>query len=258
MIALDAVTARYGVTQPCTVRVEGGEMVAVIGANGAGKTTLLRLLTGHLDPSSGQAVVESQALQQMPPRARARQLAYLPQFEARPEGFTVSEFVMLGRYAHRSHFGGQDADGVTTVASALETLAISPWSERDISELSGGEYQRVRIARAIAQGSPILVLDEPVAHLDLAGGQQLLRTVRAMNRLSGLTVVAALHDLNLASLFFDRVLLLNQGEIIADGAPSEVITPPNLASAFQDSFSHLDHPSESRPQVLPISGGKNT
>ena len=250
MFELMNVVAPHGIRKPLSLTVESGQMVGIIGANGAGKTTVLRLMSGAITKTSGDIHLNGQALESIPTRQRARALAYLPQFEERPDGFTVQDLVYLGRFAYRSGWGGYGAEDAHAVEQALKTLDLDGWRNRTLETLSGGEYQRVRLGRALAQSARALILDEPVAHLDLMNGQKLLNQVYNLNRTQGLTVIAALHDLNLASLYFDR-LLLQGGILIADGTPEEVLTKDRLAAAFETHIEVIPHPVDHVPQVLP-------
>ena len=258
MFELKDVVGSHGIQTEFSLKIAAGEMVGILGANGAGKTTLLRLMTGALVKTSGAIHLDGQPLESYKPMDRARLLAYLPQLEERPDGFTVSDLVYLGRYAYRSAWGRYTTDDARAVDQALESLGLEQWRHRSIQTLSGGEYQRVRLGRALAQSARTLILDEPVAHLDLMNSQKLLKQIHGLNREHGLTVVAALHDLNLASIYFDRLVLLKNGRLVADGTPDQVLNTCDLENAFETQTSVIPHPQDHVPQVLPHgrSGGE--
>ena len=251
MLELRAARAQYGLTKPVDLSFEAGAMTAIIGANGAGKTTLLKLLVGHLEATEGQVLLHERALSSFNDRARARRIAYLPQFEDRPAGFTVEDLVQLGRFSHRSLWGGGDARHLDAVQRAMDALDVSQWRHRPIETLSGGEYQRVRLARCLAQEADILVLDEPAAHLDLSRGQSLLERLYKVSESDGLTVIVAIHDLNLASVFFRRLIALRDGWVVSDGRPADVLSKDELSRVFEPGLEVVAHPKTGVPQVLP-------
>lgn len=234
MIALRAtgVAAPYGLEPGLDLSVEAGQIVGLVGPNGAGKSTLLRILGGALRPTAGEVTLHGDRLDALDRRTRARRLATVCQEEPRLEGFTVREAVELGRLPHLRRFGGLTAADRDAVQAALEMADVAPLSGRDAATLSGGEYQRVRIARALAQAPRTLLLDEPEAHLDLGHRTALMALLARINRARGLTVLAALHALDVAALFCDRLVLMDRGRIVATGAPAEVLTAERLAAVY--------------------------
>ncbi|MBW3612573.1 MAG: ABC transporter ATP-binding protein [Chloroflexi bacterium] len=212
--------------------VSAGELVVLLGPNGSGKTTLLRVVAGVLPPRAGQIELFGRALAGWSRHDLARSVAVLPQTTELPDGFRVSEVVNLGRIPHATRAFGADADDERAVAAALRDADAEELAARPVRELSGGERQRVLLALALAQEPRLLLLDEPTLHLDLShqlGLVQLLRRLRVARRL---TVIAVLHDLNLAAGLADRVLLLRDGRLGPAGRGDRVIDPELARSAF--------------------------
>jgi iron complex transport system ATP-binding protein len=212
--------------------VAAGELVALLGANGSGKTTLLRVVAGVLAPRAGSVELFGRPLERWPRREIARAVAVLPQSTELPDGFRVSEVVNLGRIPHARRAFAADPDDERAVAAALRDADAEELAHRPVRELSGGERQRVLLALALAQEPRLLLLDEPTLHLDIAhqlGLVQLLRRLRLSRRL---TVIAVLHDLNLAAGLADRVVLLRSGRIVPAGRGDRSIDPELARSAF--------------------------
>lgn len=201
-----------------------GDLVALVGTNGSGKTTLLRVLTGLLRPDSGEVRFDGRPLSEWGRVDLARRVAVLPQQLDLPVGFRVAELVEMGRAPHaRRLFASTEADE-RAVTRALADADALDLADRYADELSGGERQRVLVAMALAQEPDLLLLDEPTLHLDLAHQLALLGAIRRLRDQRGLTVLAVLHDLNLAAAFAPRVAILDEGRIVADGPPSEVLS----------------------------------
>ena len=212
--------------------VSTGEMVALLGANGSGKTTLLRLVSGALVPDRGTVEVAGRAVGDWTRDALARRVAVLPQQMDLPDGFRAAELVEMGRAPHARRLFGSTADDERAISRALADADALDLADRHPHELSGGERQRVLVAMALAQEPELLLLDEPTLHMDLAHQVVLLRAMRRLQAERGLTVLAVLHDLNLAAAFAPRVVVLHQGRVAADGAPAEVLTPDLVARVF--------------------------
>ncbi len=205
-----------------------GEVLAICGANGAGKSSLLRLLYRHQAPLSGSVLVEGRDLWLTPARQAAQTVAAVLQEQPTDFALTTRDIVALGRLPHRQGMGPGARDTAITEA-ALMRMDLSHLADRRFGTLSGGERQRVMVARALAQEPRILVLDEPTNHLDIRHQLELLRLLRGL----GLAVVCTLHDLTLAAEFADRILILDQGRVIADAPPDEALTEATIARAFQ-------------------------
>jgi iron complex transport system ATP-binding protein len=212
--------------------IEAGERVALIGGNGAGKSTLLRVVAGTLDPSAGHVELLDQPLAGLSRMAIARRLGVVPQAAALPFSTRVEEVVGLGRIPHEDPFRGPRPADHAAVRSAIERVGIGELVGRDARELSLGERQLVLIAMAIAQDTPILLLDEPTVHLDLRHQVAAMELLVGLNEREGMTVIAVLHDLAMAAHFFPRLVLIDRGRIVADGSPAEVLTPDRIRSVF--------------------------
>jgi iron complex transport system ATP-binding protein len=232
-----------------SVAVARGERVALIGPNGAGKTTLLNLGSGILRPARGRVMLAGRSLASLPARERARCVAMVPQTLTIPFAFSVREIVALGRTPFASFLGRETRADRLAVEAALELTGTTEFAQRGILDLSAGERQRVILAMALAQQPELLLLDEPTANLDLAHQLAFLGLVRELSRQQGLTVVAAVHDLNLAALSFDRIVALHQGQIVADGSPGQVLRADVVESIYGAPVRIVEHPTEPVPLV---------
>jgi iron complex transport system ATP-binding protein len=222
---------RTTVVREISTTVERGEWVALIGPNGAGKTTILRAL-GGLVPFAGQVLLEGHAVSTSSRREIARRIALVPQHPQTPPELTVAEYVLLGRTPHIGYLATETRSDRLAAERAIARLALRPFAERSLGSLSGGELQRVVLARALAQESPILLLDEPTSALDLGRQQQALELVDSLRRDDELTVVSAMHDLSLAGQYADRLLLLDRGQVVAEGSALEVLSEASIASYY--------------------------
>ncbi len=257
-LELEDVCFAYGDREVLThvsLRLEAGETVAIVGPNGAGKTTLLRVAGGLLTPTSGRVLLEGHDLADVPRRAAARRLAAVPAEEEAVFPFTVRESVALGRHAWRSAFGRLDEDEDGRVERALERTALQALADRTLPALSSGERQRASIARCLVQDAPVCLLDEPTSHLDLGQRMRMLRLFRDEAASDGRAVLAVLHDLNLAAYFADRIVLMVDAAVVADGPPAEVFTPERVEAAFGTPVYVMPHPTHGRPVVVPLDGG---
>lgn len=224
---------RRPIVYPLDLDVRPGEKLAIVGPNGAGKTTLLRLLFGRLKPSSGQVLIDGRDLAAMPFATRARCFAVVAQDDLPDRRLALADYVDLGRIPHRGRVAETRHREVVAAALRLVGLDDGLASQR-IETLSGGERQRAAIARAIAQEPSVLILDEPTNHLDLRSRADMLELVRGL----GITVVAVLHDLALVSLFAERVAVMNEGRLVADGPPDVALASNVVHEIFaMDCFS---------------------
>src|SRR5579883_300680 len=234
LLSVRNVTFGYG-RQPLlyalNMQVNAGEIVGLLGPNGSGKTTLLRLISGVLRPQSGQILLEGRDLQQLGRRGAAQRIAVVPQELHMPFAFTVQHMVSLGRTPFTGPFGTLAKYDHEIVQEAMEAADIVSLAGRVFNELSGGERQRVMIAMAFAQQPRLLLLDEPTSHLDIKYQIETLELVQRLNRERGVTVIAAMHDLNLAARYFPRLLLFQRG-IVADAGPAEVLEPDLLSRVY--------------------------
>ncbi len=231
-----------------SAHVVAGEMIALIGPNGAGKSTLLGLLGGLAKPAKGQLEFLGRPVSQWLSRERAQAIAMI-----RPEldsafPLTVFDVVALGRVPYLGRWGRLTHEDVRVVFEALEAAGLAGMESRLVATLSQGERQRAVLARALAQKPRVLLLDEPIAHLDLAYQLDTLRRLSALAA-EGVTVIAALHDINLAAQFFNRIWLLSDGRLVGDGPPASVIDGPTVARVFHVDVSVWVDPLTRRPQV---------
>lgn len=205
--------------------LEVGEWLGLIGPNGAGKSTLLRTIAGLVDHRGTITLTDGRA-------PIATDVALVPQSPVMPSGMTVSEYVLLGRTAHLGWLARESRADRNMVASVLRRLDLQPFADRLVAHLSGGETQRVVVARALAQQAPILLLDEPTSALDLGHQIAVLELVDDLRRSDELTVIAAMHDLTTAARFADRLALIDSGTMVVDGPPSQVLEPHRLSDVY--------------------------
>ena len=289
MMQLEARDIRVGygertVLDGVTVRCASGAFVGLIGPNGCGKSTLLRVLSGVLRPWEGAVWLDGQALTSLTPRDIARRLAFVPQSESAAFAFTVQDVVLMGRYPHRSGLHGPTTADYREVERALVATDLLALRSRPITELSGGEHRRVLLARALAQQTPLLLLDEPTAHLDITHQVELLQLAQNLahptaisSSVSGSSgsdshsnaspnaspdsvsdlpapvgVLAALHDVNQAAEFCDHLVLLHAGRVLVQGTPEEVLQPEPLRVAYQADTQIGTNPITGRPMLLAL------
>jgi cobalamin transport system ATP-binding protein len=234
-----------------SLAVNPGEILAVIGPNGAGKSTLIRVLSGALPHYQGSVRVDGNDTRGMTTAQRARRLAVVPQARNMPPAFTVYQSVLMGRTPYLGWLGQVGSKDRQLARLALERTCCLDLADRMVGEISGGEQQRVLLARALAQDTPVLLLDEPTTHLDLQHQSGLLNLVRDLANKQQLAVLMALHDLNLASIYADRVALLVEGRLMAIGIPHEVLTEQTLTEVYHVPVHIVPHPDYGSPLVLP-------
>ena len=235
MIRLDGVSVEYRgrpALRDVSVALATGERVALIGPNGAGKSTFLRVVAGLLIPVMGQVELAGQPLPRLDRGSVARRLAVVPQAAALPFAMPVEELVGLGRLPHEDPIRGHRPADRAAVAAAIERVGVGHLLGRDARELSLGERQLVLLAMAVAQAAPVLLLDEPTVHLDLRHQVEVMELLADLNERDGTTVLAVLHDLNLAAAFFPRLLLLDHGRLVADGPAPMVLGPERIRNVF--------------------------
>ncbi|MEW6446966.1 MAG: heme ABC transporter ATP-binding protein [Bacillota bacterium] len=228
----------------------GGTLLSLIGPNGAGKTTLIKIISGILRPETGSVLLDGRDLSCMKQIEVARRMAVVPQHNPMDFGFTVQQVVMMGRYPYLNRLRREGGADFAAVAEAIRATGLGHMAQRPVTSLSGGERQRVAIARALAQQPEILLLDEPTAHLDIACQAATLELLRRLSTERGIAVIAALHDLNLAAAYFDRLILLKEGRIAAQGAPDAVLTPENIQAAYGIGVTICRHPDRNCPQLM--------
>ncbi len=222
--------------------VKKGDLVALLGANGAGKSTLLRCISRILKPNAGYIMLDGKELVKFDSKEAARVMAVVPQETAADFDFTVEDIVMMGRFPYLGRFQKESAADLEIVRRSMEMTGISHLADRSIAALSGGEKQRVVMARAVCQQPEVLLLDEPTANLDIGYQSMLLELASRLNREQKVTVIAAIHDINLAVHHFNRFILLSGGMVMAAGRADEVITPENIHKSYGVPASTYRHP----------------
>ncbi|UOE96005.1 heme ABC transporter ATP-binding protein [Alkalihalobacillus sp. LMS39] len=234
------------IIQNLSLHLHEGEFIGLIGPNGSGKSTFLKTLYRSYFPLQGTVTLYNKELPSYSFRAFAKEVAVVTQESSVPFDFSVLEIVLMGRHPHQRFFSKEEKKDYDAAYEALASVDLTDYAERSFSSLSGGEKQRVLIARALAQQTNILLLDEPTNHLDIHHQLQLLNTVKN----SGLTVVCAMHDLNLAAAYCDRIIVINKGEMVFEGTPNEVITEQMLKEVFEVDTVVIRHPQTGKKQIL--------
>ncbi|MBV6757477.1 MULTISPECIES: ABC transporter ATP-binding protein [Rhodococcus] len=251
----DNLSLGYGdrvIVDHLNLEVRTGVITTVIGPNGCGKSTLLRALGRLLKPRNGSVLLDGKAIGSMRTKDVARTLGMLPQAPVAPEGLTVADLVARGRHPHQSWLRQWSSDDEGEVAEALALTGVSDLADRPVDQLSGGQRQRAWISMALAQGTDILLLDEPTTYLDLAHSVEVLDLVDRMHEELGRTVVMVLHDLNLAIRYSDQLIVMRDGTIVASGAPKDIISAELLLEVFGLEAAVIADPVSDRPLVVPI------
>lgn len=227
-----------------------GETLGIIGPNGSGKSTLLKLVSGVDQPDSGNIRLQEKALKAYSRKELARMIAVLQQDALPPIGFTVREVLEMGRFPFQNWLGEETEDKSGFIDGILEHLRLAPFESRTLEHLSGGERQRVALGKVMAQQPRLLLLDEPTTYLDIGYQMQMMDTVRRWQTEEELTVVAVLHDLNLAAQYCDRLLLLHQGRVVKIGTPWEVLERSLIKEVYETEPIITSHPVTGAPQLL--------
>ena len=257
-IEMQNVSLGYGhkiVLEDVTFQVMPGEMVGLIGTNGSGKSTIIRALSRVISPRSGKILLDGKALSSIRRRDLARLIGVVPQMPLLPSAFTAFEIVLMGRNPHLGLLQYEGAKEMAIAWQAMEKTLTQSLAERRVSELSGGEIQCLLIARVLAQETKAILLDEPTANLDIGRQVEILDLIKNLCLNDNLAALAAVHDLNLASQYCDRLILINDGRVHADGIPSEVITPQNIKEIYGTENCVYTHPLNGLPTVL-LKAGK--
>lgn len=255
-LSFDSVAIRYGdrlAVDHFHETVATGEWLGLIGPNGAGKSSLIRAVAGIVD-HGGSIAVDGDPLGTLSAKERARRVAYVAQNPIIPVDMTTFEFVLLGRWPHVGRFGVEGRGDRRVVDAVLDRLRLGPFRDRRLGELSGGERQRVVLARALAQEAPVLLLDEPTSALDIGHQQQALELVTELRCDEQMTVVAAMHDLTLASIYADRLVMLDRGEVVATGAARDVLTAERLGEVYHVCVTVDIDPDDGAVVVVPRRG----
>ena len=254
-LAASGVRLAYGadvVVDGLDLALTDGSSTAIIGPNGCGKSTLLRALGRLLRPTAGQVTLDGRAIASTPTREVARVLGLLPQTPTAPEGLTVADLVARGRHPHQSWLRQWSRDDEAVVREALAWTDMTELADRPVEALSGGQRQRAWISMALAQGTDLLLLDEPTTYLDLAHQIDVLELVSRLHTERGRTVVTVLHDLNLAARYAERLVAMKDGVLVASGTPAEVLTEQLLAEVFDLEARIVPDPVTGTPMVVPV------
>ncbi|MGF6175849.1 ABC transporter ATP-binding protein [Ensifer sp. 4252] len=241
------------ISDTLSVAIPDGSFTVIVGPNASGKSTLLRALARLLAPSSGQIVLDGKEIGKYAAKAVASRIGLLPQSSVAPEGISVFDLVSRGRYPHQSFLRQWSKADEAAVRQAMELTGIADLAARPVDELSGGQRQRVWIGMVLAQETPILLLDEPTTFLDIAHQIELLDLCRHLSRHSGRTLVAALHDLNHACRYATHIIAMREGAIVAEGAPTSIVTAQLVEDVFGLSCMVIDDPVSATPLIVPRS-----
>jgi len=242
--------SRHPVLEDITFKASPGEMVGLIGPNGSGKSTVIKALSRLIRPTAGEILVDGKNIASIPRRELACLVGVVPQLPLLPSTFTAFEIVLMGRNPHLGLFQSESRRDWAIAREAMVKTSTSPLANRYINELSGGEIQSLLIARVLVQETSAILLDEPTANLDIGRQVEVLDLIKNLCLESSLTVLAALHDLNLAAQYCDRLLLINEGRIHIQGKPAEVITDANIKLVYGAENCVYTHPVNGLPTVL--------
>ncbi|RKJ62960.1 ABC transporter ATP-binding protein, partial [Butyricicoccus sp. 1XD8-22] len=253
MLKVENLTGGYSLTpiiKDVSFKVEKGTMLGILGPNGCGKSTLLKLISGIITPTTGSVFIDQVNQNHYSAKELAKKMTVLPQLHGSSFSNTVRDTVSIGRYPHqKGFFSSWSNTDEEAVVGAMNQTGVTPFEHIFIENLSGGERQRVFIAQALAQKSDLLLLDEPTNHLDIAHQQQLLDMIRKEVVDQGLTVVSVFHDINLASLYCDRILLMDSGVVRAFGEPHEVLLEGDIMDVYHAKVASHAHPVQPKPQI---------
>ncbi|ANU27437.1 adenosylcobinamide amidohydrolase [Planococcus versutus] len=261
MLNVIGLTGGYGdkkIVKDVSFTVNKGSILGILGPNGSGKSTLMKLISGVLPAESGEVQIEGSSISTFPPKQLARKMAVLPQLHTHSFAHTVRETVSLGRYPHQEGwFSSWSAEDERAVLEAMSLMDIRHYEKTQIDQMSGGEQQRVFVAQALAQDAGILLLDEPTNHLDINHQKELLDTIKKQAIEKELTIVSIFHDINLASMYCDQLLLLDKGSVVRIGEPHEVVREKDIKSVYKTRISNHPHPELPKPQITLLPGVKN-
>lgn len=252
-LVVDNVSFAYAsrsVLEDISFHIRGGDFVGIIGPNGSGKSTLLKNMSRVLAPQGGAIYLAEEDLEKIPRGRLARKIAVVPQETAVNFAFTVEEVVLMGRTPHLGRFQWEGPEDRRIAREAMEATGILPLAQRPITTLSGGERQRAIIAQALAQQPRVLLLDEPTSHLDISHQVEIFELLRVLSQREQVTVIANLHDLNLAAQYCDYLILLSEGRVFALGSPAKVLTPENVEAVYGTEVLVDLNPATNRPWVL--------
>ncbi|MGM0508808.1 MAG: heme ABC transporter ATP-binding protein [Fusobacteriota bacterium] len=249
---LDFAYKKEKVLKNINLSIKNGEITSIIGPNGSGKTTLLKLMLDLLTFKRGDIKISDKSIKKYSKKELSQKISYVSQQVNFNFDFTVYDIVMMGRYPYVSRFSKETNRDKKIVKEAMETTYTWKFRQKSINELSGGELQRVIIARSIVQNSEIMMLDEPISHLDIHHQMEIMDTLKKINAKKNTTVITVLHNINLAVQYSDKIILLDKGKIIANGDPREVISYENIKKVYKMNFMIIDHPKNGLPYIIPV------
>lgn len=233
------------------ISIVEGDFIGIIGPNGAGKSTLLKILSNNISPTVGHVRFRGRDLNSYRAKSLAKQISVVHQSLENILPFTVYDFLRMGRFPHQGIWEIETSEDQEIIRHAMEMTKITHLRERKLSELSGGERQLVRIAQSLAQSSDVILLDEPISHLDISHSIQIMDILYKLNR-NGATIITVLHDINIASDYCSRIIGIKSGRIFIDGTPSEVLTYENLEGLYDTVCVVYENPLTKKPQVFPV------
>ncbi|WP_256641792.1 ABC transporter ATP-binding protein [Streptomyces murinus] len=253
-LSAEHVTLAYDqrvIAEQLSVEIPDRSFTVIVGPNACGKSTLLRALSRMLKPSQGKVLLDGQAIGSLPAKQVARTLGLLPQSAVAPEGITVADLVGRGRYPHQGLLRQWSTEDERVVQESMRQTGVAELAERYVDELSGGQRQRVWIAMALAQQTPLLLLDEPTTYLDIQHQIDVLDLCAELHETQGRTLVAVLHDLNHAARYATHLIALRGGEVIAEGAPNDIVTAELVERVFGLKCQVIEDPETGTPLVVP-------
>ncbi|MCW8220283.1 ABC transporter ATP-binding protein [Streptomyces halstedii] len=258
-LTADSVTLGYDrrtIAENLSVEIPDHSFTVIVGPNACGKSTLLRALSRMLKPERGEILLDGGSIHRLPAKKVARMLGLLPQTSTAPDGITVSDLVSRGRYPHQGLLRQWSPEDERIVRESMESTGVGELAGRYVDELSGGQRQRVWIAMALAQETPLLLLDEPTTYLDIQHQIDVLDLCAELHETRGRTLVAVLHDLNHAARYATHIVAMRQGEIVAEGAPADVVTADMVEEVFGMRCQIIDDPQTGTPLVVPAARRK--
>jgi ABC-type cobalamin/Fe3+-siderophores transport system ATPase subunit len=239
------------ITQDLSIHIPEGKFSVIVGPNGCGKSTLLRAMSRLLKPQSGQVLLNGKNIHSLATRDVAKVLGLLPQSAIAPDGIKVVDLVARGRFPHQKWFQPWREQDQDAVDAAMKATSITEFAQLNVDQLSGGQRQRVWVAMALAQETPLLLLDEPTTYLDIAHQIELMDLFQDLNRLQGHTIVAVLHDLNHACRYADNLIAMKSGQVVATGTPNDIVTETLIETVFGLPCIILEDPISGTPLVIP-------